>query len=93
MAKKIYVGNLNYATQEEHLREAFEQYGTVNSVSIIYDRMTNRSKGFGFVEMEESDAATAAISSLNGSELNNRDMRVSEAKERAPRQQRYSNNY
>lgn len=85
MAKKIYVGNMNYATTEDQLNSLFGQYGTVLSVNIITDRETNRPKGFGFVEMEEEDAAEAAISSLNGYEFDGRNLRVNEALERKPR--------
>jgi RNA recognition motif-containing protein len=85
MAKKIYVGNLSYNTEEYQLTDLFGQYGTVNSAKIIFDRDTNRSKGFGFVELEEDDAAEAAISALNNQELDGRNLRVNEARERAPR--------
>jgi RNA recognition motif-containing protein len=85
MAKKIYVGNLNYSTTENQLDELFSQYGTVLSTNIITDKFTDRSKGFGFVEMEEEDAATAAISSLNGNELDGRQLRVNEAYDKKPR--------
>lgn len=85
MAKKIYVGNLNYDTEEYQLSDLFGQYGTVMSAKIIFDRDTNRSKGFGFVEMEEEDAAEAAISALNNYELDGRNLRVNEARERKPR--------
>ena len=87
MAKKIYVGNISYYTTEEQLRDVFAQYGTVLSANIIYDRETQRSKGFGFVEMEEENAATAAISQLNGQEIDGRNLRVNEAIAK-PRQQR-----
>ncbi|ADK83117.1 MULTISPECIES: RNA recognition motif domain-containing protein [Sediminispirochaeta] len=85
MAKKIYVGNLNYSTREESLQDLFGQYGQVNSVNIITDRYTGQSKGFGFVEMEEMDAAEAAISALDGTSLDGRELRVNEAKERERR--------
>lgn len=85
MAKKIYVGNLNYSTTQDQLGELFAQYGDVRELSIIYDRYTNQSKGFGFVEMEDDSAADAAISALNGVELDGRSLRVNEARERAPR--------
>ncbi len=68
MSKKLYVGNLNYNTTEDDLRDLFGQFGTVNSANIIIDRETRRSKGFGFVELEEDDAADAAISQLDGQE-------------------------
>ena len=57
MSKKIYVGNMNFATSEEQLSQLFAQYGTVASASIVTDRYTGRSRGFGFVEMEDADAA------------------------------------
>ncbi len=89
MAKKIYVGNLNYSTTDDQLNQAFAQYGAVLSAKIITDRYTDRSKGFGFVEMEEDDAAEAAISALNGQELDGRELRVSEAHDRKPRERRF----
>mgnify|MGYP000566080855 CR=1 FL=1 len=89
MAKKIYVGNMNYATTEDQLFDLFGQYGTVNSVRIITDRETQRPKGFGFVEMEEDDAADAAISELDGKEYDGRNLRVNVALERRPRQNGY----
>lgn len=79
MSKKIYVGNLNYNTTEDDLRDLFGQFGTVNSANIILDRETRRSKGFGFVELEEDDAAEAAISQLDGQEYGSRNLRVNEA--------------
>jgi len=79
MAKKLYVGNLSYNTTEEGLRDLFAQFGTVNSANIIIDRDTRRSKGFGFVELEEDDAADAAISQLDGKEYDRRNLRVNEA--------------
>jgi RNA recognition motif-containing protein len=86
MSKNIYVGNISYNVQERDLEDLFAQYGEVTSVKVIIDRMTNRSKGFGFVEMQDDDAATAAISALNGTELANRELRVNEARERTERQ-------
>jgi RNA recognition motif-containing protein len=85
MAKKIYVGNMNYNTTEQELENLFSQYGNVASAKIIIDRYTDRSKGFGFVEMEEEDAAEAAISALDNSEFGGRNLKVNEAKERRPR--------
>jgi RNA recognition motif-containing protein len=85
MARKIYVGNLNYSTSERELEDLFSQYGTVNSTSIIVDRMTDRSKGFGFVEMDDEQAADAAISALNNYEFAGRNLKVDVAKERKPR--------
>jgi len=79
MAKKIYVGNMSYNTTEEDLRSMFAQYGNVVSANIIMDRETRRPKGFGFVEMEEDSAADAAISQLDGKEIDGRNLRVNEA--------------
>ncbi len=85
MSQKIYVGNLGYNVSESTLSEKFAEFGTVNSAKVIIDRDTNRSKGFGFVEMSSSTEASRAISGLNGMELDGRQMNVSEAKEMAPR--------
>ena len=79
MKNKIYVGNLNYSTTEEKLEEVFSAYGSVASAVIVTDKYTDQSKGFGFVEMAEESAAAAAISALNGTELDNREIRVNEA--------------
>ena len=79
MPKKMFVGNLSFQTSESDIREAFEQFGTVESVAIINDRDTGRSKGFGFVEMSEEDA-NKAIAKMNGTELNGRALTVNEAK-------------
>jgi cold-inducible RNA-binding protein len=85
MGKKLYVGNLSYDTTEDELRAAFEGAGSVASVSIVTDRETGSSKGFGFVEMETDEDAQKAIESLNGHKLNGRDMRVDEARPPADR--------
>ena len=89
MSKKVYVGNMNYATTAEQLEDLFAQYGTVLSVNVITDRETNRPKGFAFVEMEDDGAAEAAISSLNNAEFDGRNLRVNEANERKPRRDNY----
>lgn len=81
----IYVGNLNYDTTEDELKQAFEQYGQVESVKIISDRYTGRSKGFGFIEMPVDDEARAAIEGLDGSDLGGRNLKVNEAKPREDR--------
>ncbi|MBN2051085.1 MAG: RNA-binding protein [Spirochaetales bacterium] len=86
MSKKLYVGNISYSTTEDQLEDLFSQYGTVLNVNIVTDRYTNRSKGFGFVEMEDDDAAKAAISAINSTEIDGRELRVDEARERRPRQ-------
>jgi cold-inducible RNA-binding protein len=85
MANKIYVGNLNYDTQESDLRALFSAHGQVQSVSIITDRDTGRSKGFGFVEMVDGAATQAAITALNGKELDGRTLRVNMAMDRPRR--------
>jgi cold-inducible RNA-binding protein len=85
MANKIYVGNLNYDTQESDLRALFAAHGAVQSVSIITDRDTGRSKGFGFVEMADGAATQAAITALNGKELDGRTLRVNMAMDRPRR--------
>lgn len=87
---KIYVGNLSFDTREDELRDAFAPYGTVADARVITDRDTNRSRGFGFVEMEEDGAARAAIQGLNGTALSGRNLTVSEARPRT--EQSYSNN-
>lgn len=87
MGKNIYVGNLSYNSTEDTLRAAFEEYGTVHSARVITDRETGRSRGFGFVEMD-NDAADAAIEALNGADLDGRALRVNEARPREPRQPR-----
>jgi len=78
----IYVGNLSYSVTEDDLRQAFEAFGQVASVSIIKDKFSNQSKGFGFVEMPSQEEAQAAISGMNGKELKGRAMNVNEARPR-----------
>ena len=84
MNKKLYVGNLSYDTSEDQLRKLFVGVGPVVSVTVITDRSSGRSKGFGFVEMETEQAAQEAIDQLNNHELNDRTITVSEA--RPPRE-------
>lgn len=79
---KIYVSNLDFSVQNEELAEAFSAFGNVVSANIINDRETGRSRGFGFVEMENDSEAQAAISNLNGTDLNGRQLRVAEAQEK-----------
>jgi RNA recognition motif-containing protein len=79
---KIYVGNLSYEVTEEDLRTAFEQFGQVESVTIITDKYSGRSKGFGFVEMPSKDEGQAAIEGLNSKDLKGRAMNVNEARPR-----------
>ena len=88
MSKKIYVGNLSFRTTEEELTGLFEQMGAVESVSIITDRDTGRSKGFGFVEMSSDQEAADAIQKFNGAEYGGRNMTVAEARPMAPREDR-----
>ena len=76
----IYISNLSYAVQDEDLREFFAEYGEVSSAKVIMDKYTNRSKGFGFVEMPNDDQAQAAISALNGSEVDGRNIVVNESR-------------
>ena len=78
----IYVGNLDFKVNENDLKEIFEEYGTVSSTKIISDKYSGRSKGFGFIEMENQDEANKAIKELNGSQLESRDIVVNEAKPR-----------
>jgi RNA recognition motif-containing protein len=82
---KIYVGNLSFKTDENALRAAFEQHGQVASASIVMDRETGRSRGFGFVEMSNDEEARNAINAMNGQNLDGRDLTVNEAKPREPR--------
>jgi RNA recognition motif-containing protein len=81
MAKKIYVGNLSFNSTDDSLRSLFAAHGNVISAKVITDRDTGRSRGFGFVEMDD-DVAQTAISALNGKELDGRALRVNEARER-----------
>lgn len=88
----IYVGNLPYSTTEDDLRSAFESHGEVTSCNIIIDKFSGRSKGFGFVEMSDDSAASAAIEALDGSEMGGRTLKVNQARpreERPPRRDRY----
>jgi len=84
----IYVGNLSYDAGENDIRKVFEEYGSVESVKIIIDRMTDRSKGFGFVEMTNDDEARKAIDELNGVEHFDRALKVNEARPREDRSNR-----
>jgi len=86
MATNIYVGNLSYNVTQDQLGDLFAQHGTVLSAKIVMDQFTNRSKGFGFVEMENAAAGNAAITALNGMNLDNRELKVNIAKDREPRE-------
>jgi len=80
----IFVGSLPYSLEEADLKELFEAYGEVTTVKIIMDRESGRSKGFGFVEMSDDEAAQKAISGLNGSEVSGRSIAVSQAEDKKP---------
>ena len=84
----IYVGNLPYSITEDELREAFNQFGEVANVSIISDKYTGRSKGFGFVEMDNDSEAEDAIKALNETPMQGRNIRVNQARPREERPQR-----
>ena len=85
MAKKLFVGNLSFSTSDAELKEHFSRAGTCESATVLMDRTTGRSRGFGFVEMGSDDEASRAISELNGTELQGRALNVSEARERSER--------
>src|SRR5262245_41298777 len=85
MSTKLYVGNLSFQTTSEDLQELFAQAGTVESASVVEDRMTGRSRGFAFVEMATPEEATAAIEQMNGREVGGRALKVNEAKPRENR--------
>lgn len=87
MSKKLYVGNLSYETTESTLSDLFATVGEIASVNVITDRMTGRSRGFGFVEMAEESAARDAIGQLNGREVDGRAIKVAEARPQRPRGQ------
>jgi cold-inducible RNA-binding protein len=92
MTQKLYVGNLSYNTTEGTLRTLFAEYGAIESVSMITDRETGRPKGFAFVEMATEQAANAAISALNGKSVDDREIKVNEAKPQADRDRRSGDN-
>ncbi len=89
MQNKLYVGNLPFSATESSMREFFAAAGTITSATVIVDRETNRSKGFGFVEMSTEAEATNAVNNFNGKELDGRALKVSLAK---PKESRPSNN-
>ncbi len=82
MTMRLYVGNLNFRTTGDELRELFSQVGTVASASVVEDRDTGRSRGFGFVEMETAEGAAAAIEQFNGKDFGGRNLTVNEARPR-----------
>jgi RNA recognition motif-containing protein len=82
MSNKVFVGGLSWNTENDGLREAFEQFGTVTESKVITDRDTGRSRGFGFVTFESADAAQKAISEMDGTELDGRTVKVNEAQDK-----------
>jgi RNA recognition motif-containing protein len=82
LSKKLYVGNLSFSSTEGEIRTAFESHGDVDSVNLVTDRETGRSRGFAFVEMEDANAADDAMRALDGSDLGGRTLKVNEAKDR-----------
>ena len=90
MAKKLYVGNLDFATTDHVLNDLFAEVGEVVSVNLITDRMTGRSRGFAFVEMAQASDAQKAIDTLNGKTVGERQIKVAEARPQQPRGQRDS---
>lgn len=90
MATRLFIGSLAWTTTDDSLRDFFAQVGNVVSANVIVDRETNRSKGFGFVEMGSEEEAKAAIDQLNGKELDGRPIVVNEAR---PREERSANRY
>ena len=94
MAQKIYIGNLSYSTDESVLKNEFSAFGEVVAVNIIMDKITNQSKGFGFVEMAEEADAKKAISNLNGKNIDGRRVRVNMAEEKPARSKNgFGNSY
>lgn len=85
MGKKLYVGNLSYDVNDADLEQLFAQHGSVQSAQVVQDKMTGRSRGFGFVEMASDDEAQAAIAALNGKDYSGRALTVNEAKPREER--------
>jgi RNA recognition motif-containing protein len=93
MEKRLYVGNLSYDTTESQLGTVFGQVGAVSKATLITDRETGRSKGFGFVEMDDESGAAAAIARLNGTELDGKTIKVAEARPRPSGDSRFSRRY
>jgi len=88
MGPKLYVGNLPWSVDSTQLEALFSQHGAVVSATVITDRETGRSRGFGFVEMESAEAAQTAMNAINDHEIDGRQLKVNEARERAPRRDR-----
>lgn len=93
MAKKLYIGGISYNTTEDGLKKYFSQAGNVESATIITDKFSGRSKGFGFVEMATDEEAQKAIETLNGTDLDGRNISVAEARPKEERPARSSNNF
>ena len=85
MSKKLFVGGLSWNTTDEGLRQSFERFGEVTDAKVINDRETGRSRGFGFVTFTKAEEATAAIASMDGSQLDGRTIKVNEATDKGPR--------
>lgn len=85
MPKKLYIGNLSWETDDRKLQEAFARFGEIEEAKVITDRMTNRSRGFGFVTLADDQAADKAVAEMNGFELDGRNIKVNEARDRPPR--------
>lgn len=80
MAKKMYVGNINFETSEDQLKQAFGEYGEVVSVNVVADKISGKSRGFAFVEMAKDEEADSAMAGLNGKEIDGRKIKVNEAR-------------
>jgi len=89
---KLYVGNLSFETTENDLQDLFEQHGTINEVHLMMDRLTGKSRGFAFVTINDDTQAKAAMSALNGKELNGRALTVNEARPREDRPRPHGGN-
>ena len=89
MSRNIYVGNLPWSFKDEDLGKMFGEHGEVQSAKVIMDRMSGRSRGFGFVEMSTAEEASAAIEAISGSEVDGRTLKVDAAQERAPSRDNY----
>ena len=85
MGKKLYVGNLPYSVNDASLSDLFSEFGTIESATVITDRMSGRSKGFGFVEFSADEEAQKGIEAVNGKEIDGRALTVNEARPKAPR--------
>lgn len=93
MSKKLFVGGLSWNTDDALLRQSFERFGNVLDARVILDRETGRSRGFGFVTFGDDDAAMSAISAMDGTTLDGRNIRVNEAQERPPRSHSQGKSY